>query len=88
MEDWQKQLLELRVGVKREFDAVLSRINRAEAKMECLEAELDALKRALEKFHQNRIVTVEKKIDILLDVVGDEKVEVPLRDFVAWKAGE
>lgn len=87
MEDWQKQFLKLQVDAKREFDAVYSRISDAEGKTNQLEAELDALKKALE-FLQNRVATVEKKIDVVLDIIGDEKVEVSVRDFVEWKAGE
>ena len=58
MEDWQKQLLELRVAVKREFDAVLLRINNTEAKMERLGAELDAFKKALDIMQTSSSVTI------------------------------
>jgi len=87
MEDWQKKLLELQVGVKREFDEAFSRINDAAGKAEQLEAELDAFKKGLE-FLQNRVATVEKKIDAILEAIGSESMGITVRDFVAWKAGE
>ncbi|MHA1812760.1 MAG: hypothetical protein ACTSYX_04915 [Candidatus Thorarchaeota archaeon] len=87
MEDWQKQFLKIQVDTNREFDAVYSRISDAEGKANQLEAELDALQKGLE-FLQNRVATVEKKIDAILEAIGSESMGITVRDFVAWKAGE